>query len=97
MDWKQVEDCIADSEYRIQSGETDVWICDVEGKRASRTKSRQLGLAFQVTDVHKPLMAVKRISEKGNIVHFGPNNDDNFIKNIATGDKLPLRPNGKGS
>ena len=30
-------------------------------------------------------------------MHFGPKEEDNFIRNIATGDKLPLRPNGKGS
>ena len=54
-------------------------------------------MAFQATDVKKPLMAVKRIVEKGNIVHFGPEEKDNFIQNTATGDKLPLKPNGRGS
>ena len=70
----------------------DRWGCPVES-----TPTKQLGLAFQVTDVKKPLMAVKRIVEKGNIVHFGPEEKDNFIQNTATGDKLPLKPNGRGS
>ena len=39
-------------------------------------------LCFQVTDVRKPLLAVKRITERGNIVQFGPAENDNFIKKI---------------
>ena len=30
-----------------------------------------LGLTFQVTDVRKPLLSVKRLTEKGNTVCFG--------------------------
>ena len=44
-----------------------------------------LGLDFQVSDVQKPLAAVWRIAEKGNIVQFGPRVEDNFIKNTVTG------------
>jgi ribosomal protein L2 len=54
-------------------------------------------LGFQVAAVQKPLIAVKRIAEKGNTVHFGPGKADNFIQNIATGNKMMLRPNGRGS
>ena len=28
---------------------------------------------------------------------FGPKDEDNFIQNISDGDKIMLRPNGKGS
>ncbi len=44
-----------------------------------------MGLDFQVSDVQKPLAAVWRIAEKGNIVQFGPRVEDNFIKNTVTG------------
>ena len=56
-----------------------------------------ISLKFQVTSVNKPLLSVKRVTEKGNHVSFGPKAEDNFIVNKITGDKILLRPNGKGS
>ena len=63
----------------------------------SKPKGIAMGLTFQVTSVNKPLLAVKRVTEKGNHVSFGPQPEDNFIVNKVTGDKIMLRPNGKGS
>ena len=54
-------------------------------------------LGFQVADVKKPLISVRRIGEKGNHVSFGPKEEDNYIINKETGDKMMLKPNGKGS
>eukprot|EP00973_Karenia_brevis_P082735 11468103-Karenia_brevis.AAC.1 len=46
----------------------DRWICGAEdGKQGER-----MSLDFQVAAVSKPLLAVKRIVEKGNHVSFGP-------------------------
>ena len=56
-----------------------------------------MSLGFQVASVKKPLIAVKRIVEKGNVVQFGSRDEDNFILNVDTGDKVMLKPNGKGS
>ena len=70
------------------------WIQPVEAKGDCQKK---MCLGFQVADVQKPLVSVKRIMEKGNFVSCGPGNEDNFILNKSTGDKLMLRPNGKGS
>ena len=56
--------------------------------------ARLLGIGFEVTDVKKPLMAVSRICEKGNIVQFGPDERQNFIQSIATGDKLYMTRRG---
>ena len=56
-----------------------------------------LCLGFQVARVKKPLVSVKRIIEQGNHVAFGPEKEDNFIVNKKLGDKIMLRPNGKGS
>ena len=49
-----------------------------------------------MAEVKKPLISVKRIAEKGNQVCFGPGENDNFILNVETGDKVFLR-NGRGS
>ena len=47
-----------------------------------------MSLGFQVSDVQKPLAAVWRIAERGNVVQFGPEDEDNFIKNIESGKKI---------
>jgi hypothetical protein len=60
-------------------------------------KRMKLKFKFQVAEVKKPLISVKRITEKGNVVAFGPDDDDNFIMNSVTGDRIPLVPNGRGS
>ena len=53
----------------------DVWIQAVEEtKEEGASKERKcLGLNFQVADAKKPLIAVKRITEKGNYVALGEN------------------------
>ena len=68
-----------------------IWTCAVESQET------QMCLGFQVANVKKQLILVKRIVEKGNHVSFGPKEDDNYIINKDTGDKMMLRPNGKGS
>ena len=45
-------------------------------------------MKFQISDVTKPLAAVTRIVEKGNIVQFGPEKEQCFIQNINTGRKI---------
>ena len=49
-----------------------------------------VSLGFQVSDVQKPLAAVWRIAEKGNIVQFGPREEDNFIMNVESGKKINM-------
>ena len=51
-------------------------------------------MGFEVTDVKKPLLAVSRICEKGNIVHFGPEPNHNYIKNLIIGERLILKRRG---
>ena len=38
--------------------------------------------------------SVKRIGEKGHTVHFGPNDADNFIQNIVSGERLKMQRKG---
>ena len=83
--------------------DSEPWI-KVENKRTKRIQTVEtpqkvvpISLKFQVTSVNKPLLSVKRVTEKGNHVSFGPKAEDNFIVNKITGDKILLRPNGKGS
>ena len=42
-----------------------------------KQETTQMNLGFQVADVKKPLIAVKRICEKGDIVSFRPTEEDN--------------------
>ena len=50
-----------------------------------------IGLPFQACNVKRPLAAVRRICEKGNIVQFGPTDADNFIMNVSTKEKVWLQ------
>ena len=70
----------------------DMDICSVENGEKIK-----MCLGFQVADVKKPLIAVKRIVDNGNKVSFGPGDGDNYILNMETEDKMMLKPNGKGS
>eukprot|EP00973_Karenia_brevis_P071745 9969397-Karenia_brevis.AAC.1 len=56
-----------------------------------------MSINFQVAAVSKPLLAVKRIVEKGNHVSFGPGDKEKFIFNKGTGEGMILTPNGRGS
>ena len=60
-------------------------------------RDRCVGLKFQVADVRKPLLAVSRVTEKGNEVRFGPGKEGSYIRSLETGEKVILRPNGRGS
>ena len=53
-----------------------------------------IGLKFQVTDVKKPLLAVRRLVEKGNVVMFGPEPCQNYICNLQTGKKILMEKKG---
>ena len=52
------------------------------------------GMRFQVCDVQRPLAAVWRIVEQGNVVQFGKQPGHSFIMNVDTGDKLLLERPG---
>ena len=54
-----------------------------------KEKMLELDLAFQVGDVKKPLLAVRRMGENGNVVQFGPEADGNFIQNVKSGQRGP--------
>ena len=60
----------------------------------TRASEDVIGLKFQVTDVKKPLLAVRRLVEKGNLVNFGPEPSHNYILNITTGNKIPMNKKG---
>ena len=69
------------------------------GERTARFKVKGqdtgiMSLNFQMSDVQKPLVAVRRITERGNTVQFGPRDEDNFIKNGTTGSKIMMTRKG---
>jgi hypothetical protein len=53
-------------------------------------KGEMASMTFQVSDVTKPLASVARIVERGNIVQFGTDKEECFIKNKKTGRKIPI-------
>ena len=57
----------------------------------------EMAFIFQVAGVSKPLVSVKRVTEMGNAVCFGPEKEDNFIYHKASGNKVLLRKTSKGS
>ena len=62
-----------------------------------KTKGQKdiMSMGFQVSDVQKPLAAVWRIAERGNLIQFGPQDEDNFIANKETRKKIMMvRCNG---
>ena len=68
-------------------GEKDVTFKDKESGEV-------LGMTFQVTEVRKPLAAVWRLVEKGNLVQFGPSDAQCFIQNIQSGRRIQLHRRG---
>ena len=53
------------------------------------------GMRFQVCDVQRPLAAVWRIVEQGNVVQFGPMANDNYIWDPHTQEKIMMRRKGR--
>jgi hypothetical protein len=53
-----------------------------------------VGLTFQVTDVKKPLLAVRRLVEKGNKVVLSGVEGESYILNEATKVKVPVKKKG---
>ena len=62
--------------------------------RTEEGEGEVMGMEFQVSGVKKPLAAVWRIAEAGNLVQFGPKPGDNFIQNVRTGKRVGLRKKG---
>ena len=56
---------------------------------------RPLDIGFQVMDVRKALLSVRRLCENGNVVQFGQDSSTSFVQNVATGERIPLERRGK--
>ena len=54
-----------------------------------------ISMKFQVSDSRNPLASVARIVENGNIVQFGPKDEDNYIYNPKTEEKVAMRRKGR--
>ena len=69
------------------------------GKRAvsynpENCARRTMEANFEVTNVRKPLMALARVVDAGNVVQFGPRPEDNFVMHVGSNDKVYLRRKG---
>ena len=69
-------------------GERKVY-CKLEGQNTP------ISMRFQVSDARNPLASVARITENGNIVQFGPKEEDNYIFNPDNGEKVRIRKRGR--
>jgi hypothetical protein len=86
--------------FRKEMLQREVCVVETVTKQVNFTgvdEGLKMSLRFQVADVEKPLISVKRIVEQGNHVGFGPGDGDNYILNKESGNKLSLKSNGKGS
>ena len=57
--------------------------------------SSPVSMTFQVSDCRNPLASVARITEQGNVVQFGPREEDNYIYNPRTDEKIQMRRKGR--
>ena len=57
--------------------------------------STPVNMKFQVSDARNPLASVARITEHGNIVQFGPKEEDNYIFNPGIEEKAMMRRKGR--
>ena len=75
-------------EYEVSNGA----VIENLGERRVQMKDpksgKLLNMAFQVVDVHKPLLSVSKITEQGHTVVFGK--DESYIE-LVGGDRLPLQ------
>ena len=53
-----------------------------------------MGLTCQVTDVKKPLLAVRRLVEKGNRVMLSSGEGESCIMNIESQVRVPIKKKG---
>ena len=61
----------------------------VSGIVQGENKAKEKG-----TDVKKPLLACKKLVEKGNVVQLGPELWQNYIMNVETGKKIMMEKRG---
>ena len=57
-------------------------------------KSDPLGLIFQVTDVRKPLLAVRRLVERGNQVVLASGDGESYVYNTVNKTTVPVKKKG---
>ena len=57
--------------------------------------STPVSMTFQVSDSRNPLASVARMTENGNIVQFGPKDEDNYVFNPRTDEKIMMRRKGR--
>ena len=54
-----------------------------------------VNMTFQVSECRNPLASVARITENGNIVQLGPRDEDNYIFNPNSQEKVAMRRKGR--
>jgi hypothetical protein len=69
------------------AGSDDIsWICGLE-----KIEDGKCAMIFHKTTAQKILASVHKIVAAGNVVHFGPTNEECFIQNIASKKKIMMK------
>jgi hypothetical protein len=93
---KEGEPILGMKEYNFMEKNIIVEVEDISVCAVGAGEETVVGLTFQATDVKKALAAVWRVCEKGNLIQFGEEPEDCFIKNKKTNRKIFMRKK-KGS
>jgi len=78
----------------MKEGGSEVYIAAVPAGGGKVQVDKVMQMGFEVSDGKKPLAAVWRIADQGNLVQFGPSAEHNKITNIKSGAVVPLEKKG---
>ena len=76
--------------YRAAGGQKipDLGTRTVMAELLGGTEAR---VSCSVAEVKKTLLSAARIVDRGHRICLGPNDEDNYIENLKSGDKIPVR------
>ena len=89
-----------DRDEHDDDSEEDVFIGVVENTkrqecgRPTRSKTRVSAMKFHVAKVQRPLASAAKIVKAGNRISMGPEEADNYIENVHTGERMQTRVEG---
>ena len=95
-------DSAAEESVSIQMADNPLKLVNASGGRIEHFGGRVVsfnpescdGRPLEGDQRQESLMTVARVVDAGNVVHFGPRNEDNFIMNVGFNDKVCLHRKG---
>ena len=74
-----------------QKKEEEIDVCAVDPKDEDKMWTRLSSMTFNVANVSKPLAAASKVVQAGNKVALSPGDEDSYIENVHTGERMKLR------